>query len=124
MIGLVRAIELYLEEDEAERLAQFETVVHEWVDQLGKLHPDVAVTRDFPNEAGQPVPRARLDLIPERTGLSAFAVQHMLMQAEQPVAVAAEFDRYLYLTPDTLEPGEATIVTDAVCRCLLKLGYA
>lgn len=124
MIGLLRAIELYLEEDEAGRMDRFEAIVTGWVKRLGTLHLAIAVTRDLPNEAGQPVPRARIDLNPTATGLSANAVQRMLLQQEQPVAVAAEFDRYLYLTPDTLEPNDECIVTGAVVRCLESLGYA
>jgi L-seryl-tRNA(Ser) seleniumtransferase len=124
LIGLLRAIELYLEEDEAGRMDRFEAIVTGWVKRLGTLHLAIAVTRALPNEAGQPVPRARIDLNPTATGLSANAVQRMLLQQEQPVAVAAEFDRYLYLTPDTLEPNDECIVTGAVVRCLESLGYA
>ncbi len=124
LIGLLRAIELYLEEDEAGRMDRFEAIVTGWVKRLGTLHLAIAVTRDLPNEAGQPVPRARIDLNPTATGLSANAVQRMLLQQEHPVAVAAEFDRYLYLTPETLEPNDECIVTGAVVRCLESLGYA
>jgi L-seryl-tRNA(Ser) seleniumtransferase len=82
------------------------------------------VTRDFPNEAGQPVPRVRIDVNPDLTGLSAFALQQRLMEHTPPVAVAAEYDRYLYLTPDTLDPGEEAIVENAIRWCFSGLGPA
>jgi L-seryl-tRNA(Ser) seleniumtransferase len=122
MIGLLTAIACYLEEDEAGRLDVFEGTVQAWVQRLDGIRPDVTVIRDFPNEAGQPIPRARLDLDPATTGLSAFAVQQALLEQDPPVAVAAEYDRYLYLTPDTLEPGEAEIVAASIARCLGEAG--
>lgn len=124
MIGLLTAIDCYLNEDEDARLAGFEAIVAEWVRVFSKLSPALTVTRDFPNEAGQPVPRVRIDVNPDLTGLSAFALQQRLMEHTPPVAVAAEYDRYLYLTPDTLEPGEEAIVANAIRWCFSGLGPA
>jgi L-seryl-tRNA(Ser) seleniumtransferase len=124
MIGLLTAIDCYLKEDEDARLAGFEAIVAEWVRVFSNLSPALTVTRDFPNEAGQPVPRVRIDVNPDLTGLSAFALQQRLMEHTPPVAVAAEYDRYLYLTPDTLEPGEEAIVANAIRWCFSGLGPA
>ncbi len=118
MIGLLAALTCYLDEDEDARLAGFEATVSGWVASISAISPAIVVTRDFPNEAGQPMPRVRIDVQPDITGFSAFALQQRLMEHAPPVAVAAEYDRYLYLTPDTLEPGEAEIVAEAVRWCL------
>jgi L-seryl-tRNA(Ser) seleniumtransferase len=121
MMGLLAAIACYLDEDEDARMARFEEIVQGWAAAFVGISPDILVTRDFPNEAGQPIPRARIDLKPGGSGPSALGAQQWLLAHEPPVAVAAEFDRYLYLTPDTLEPGEEEVVTAAVTSCLREL---
>jgi L-seryl-tRNA(Ser) seleniumtransferase len=118
MLGLLAAVELYMDEDQNARMEHFERVVTGWVDQLSRIDSAIPVVRDFPNEAVQPIPRARIDLNPDATGLSANRIQAALLRAEPAVAVAAECDRFIYLTPDTLEPGEESIVTTAVLEAL------
>jgi D-glucosaminate-6-phosphate ammonia-lyase len=56
MMGLLAAVERYLELDHEARELQFEHRVTHWIEGLSQLE-GVRATRDFPNEAGQPVPR-------------------------------------------------------------------
>jgi L-seryl-tRNA(Ser) seleniumtransferase len=120
MVGLLKAVELCVVQDQVARSERFERVVATWVSDLSQSAAGVTVSRDYPNEAGQPIPRARVDLNPAQTGLSADMVQATLWNGKPKVAIAVEFDRYLYLTPDTLEPGQEDLVTECVIKALRR----
>ena len=119
--GLLTAVELYLQEDHEARQAGFESTVQSWVSTFDTL-PGIAARRDFPNEAGQPVPRVRIDLDLQTAGMSAPEVQRQLWEGDPPIAVAVEGENRLYLTPDTLEPGEDRIVTERLHALLVSTG--
>jgi hypothetical protein len=61
-----------------------------------------------------------VDLNPAQTGLSADMVQATLWNGKPKVAIAVEFDRHLYLTPDTLEPDQEDLVTECVIKALRR----
>ena len=116
-MGLLAAVELYLEIDHAARLAAFEATVAAWVAAFAGL-PGVAARRDFPNEAGQPVPRLLLELDPDALGLDAGDVARHLWDGDPAIAVAVGGPGRIYLTPDTLEPGEDCLVADRLATIL------
>ena len=57
MVGLLKAVELYLEIDQEARRSQDEEVVAGWCHMLNQID-GVQAERSFPNEAKQPLPRA------------------------------------------------------------------
>lgn len=59
MIGLLAAVRRYVGMDHAARRARDERVVSEWCAAFNRL-PGVQAWRDFPNEAGQPLPRCEV----------------------------------------------------------------
>src|ERR1051326_2473390 len=67
MVGLLRAIELYLQEDQAERSRDFERIVDHWLGGLAGI-PGLSAHRVFPNEAGQPIPRVLIEVDVARVG--------------------------------------------------------
>jgi seryl-tRNA(Sec) selenium transferase len=69
MAGLVRAVELLLAQDHEAVARRWEQRVAEWVDTLSKV-PGLTAVRDFPNEAGQPIPRARVTVDRSVVGFS------------------------------------------------------
>ena len=113
MIGLLTALELYLQQDHAARIARFEAIVQGWVEQFNRL-PGASARRDFPNEAGQPVPRLLLELDPERAGLTGTELRQRLWEGDPRIAVAPAGERGVYITPDTLEPGEEELIAERV----------
>src|SRR5258708_25492596 len=64
MAGLVRAVELFLAQDHEAVAREWEQTVAGWVDTLSK-GPGLTAVRDFPNEAGEPIPPARVSVDPE-----------------------------------------------------------
>jgi L-seryl-tRNA(Ser) seleniumtransferase len=118
MAGLLAAVELYLAQDHAARVAGYENVVRGWVEALGAL-PGVAARRDFPNEAGQPTPRALVTFDPAVSSLSGAEVRERVWAGDPRVAVAPAGESGIYLTADTLAPGEAELVAERVREVLM-----
>jgi L-seryl-tRNA(Ser) seleniumtransferase len=112
LVGLLVAVECYLQQDHAARLARCEAIVRYWVDSL--QGPGMTVRRDFPNEAGQPLPRALVAIDAALAGVTAAEIRQQLWETEPRVAVALADERGIYITPDTLESGEEQIVADRI----------
>jgi D-glucosaminate-6-phosphate ammonia-lyase len=117
MVGLLAAVEWYLQQDHPARLASFEQTVRSWVQAFDGL-PGVTARRDWPNEAGQPVPRALIRLDPEQAGVSAGEILQRLWDGEPPIAAAPAGNDGIFLTPDTLDSGEEGIVADRLAQLL------
>jgi D-glucosaminate-6-phosphate ammonia-lyase len=119
MIGLLAAVEWYLGQDHAARMARYEEVVRFWIEAVGAI-PGVVARRDFPNEAGQPVPRVLITFASALCGLTGVEVRQQLWENDPPIAVAPSGVTGIYLTPDTLEPGEEQIVAEGLRQILLR----
>ena len=65
MLGLLAAVERYVTLDQEELSRRYEAMVRVIIDAVSEL-PGVVATRDWPSEAGQPIPRARVSLVRAR----------------------------------------------------------
>ncbi len=110
MMGLLAAVERYLRLDHAARMAGFEATVAGWVAAFDGRR-GVSASREFPNEAGQPVPRARIAFDPAATDLTGSEVQRRLWEGEPAVAVAVAGPDAVSLTPDCLDGDDEAVVT-------------
>ncbi|MDQ3811841.1 MAG: aminotransferase class V-fold PLP-dependent enzyme, partial [Chloroflexota bacterium] len=108
MAGLLVAIERYLELDHAAHRERCERIIANWIAVLGGL-PGVHVARDFPGEAGQPLPRAVVSF-EASLGLDGASVRQALLEREPTIDVALADACSIYLNPDCLEPGEENLV--------------
>ena len=117
MVGLLAAVELYLQQDHEARMAGFEATVQFWVDAFSDW-PGVAARRDYPNEAGRPLPYALLEFDPTVIDLSAAEIKQQLWEGDPPIAVSSAGSSGLHLTPDTLQPGEAEIIAEQLKQIL------
>ena len=115
--GLLAAVDHYLRQDHAARLAGFEATVRRWVEDFDG-RPGVIARRDFPNEAGQPVPRALIAFDPAVTGVTGEEVRCRLWKGEPAIAVAAAGTTGIYLTPDTLDGADARTIVDRLNQIL------
>jgi uncharacterized pyridoxal phosphate-dependent enzyme len=118
MFGLTVALQDYLAEGDDVRIATRERVVRDW---LAAWHgiPGVRPFRDFPNVAGQPIPRAALEIDSRTTGRTAVEIAQNLWIGSPSIAVMAS-DDVLYVNPSPLDEGEAEIVRDAVASALRR----
>lgn len=117
MVGLLTAVRLYLELDHEGRASQAEEVVAGWCDTLNRL-AGVQAERSFPNEAGQPMPRAHVRFNTAKTGIDRDAVVAALRDGSPSIEVATGGTDGLYLNPMTLADGEEQIVLDRLVAIL------
>jgi L-seryl-tRNA(Ser) seleniumtransferase len=119
MIGLLTAVKLYLARDHEARASQDEEVVTGWCATLNEF-AGVHAERSFPNEAGQPLPRALVTIDAAKSGLSRDQVVQQLLEGSPCITVATAGSDGLYLNPMTLADGEEQIVLDRLAEILRR----
>ena len=117
MVGLVAAVEWYLSQDEPALLQRYERQVQRVTEAVGNV-AGVSARRDFPSEAGQPMPRALLRFDPERLGFDRDEVVRRLHEGDPYVEVANAGPDGIWINPQTLEDGEEKIVIDRLLAAL------
>lgn len=108
MVGLLTAIERYVQVDWRARVEAYEAIVAHWVDRLNGV-PGLTAERVFPNEAGQPTPRCRVRFDPG-LDLSAADVVKQLWDGDPRIAVAVDGNDAITFTPELLREGEGNIL--------------
>jgi hypothetical protein len=103
--------------DHEARGQQFEDTVSYWIESIGSAH-SVSGDRVIPNEAGQPVPRALVQWDPEEIRMSGRDVQSVLLEGDPAIAVPVAGDHGIYITPDTIEPGDEKIISERLRQVL------
>jgi len=109
MLGLLAAVERYLNLDHAARERYCEDTVRGWCEALNAL-PGLAAGRSYPNEAGQPLPRCRLKVDSGQAGITRDALVGELLAGDPAVAVEPYREHEIHLNPMTLSPGEEAVV--------------
>ncbi|MBI3960597.1 MAG: aminotransferase class V-fold PLP-dependent enzyme [Chloroflexi bacterium] len=117
MCGALAAVRWYLSRDHEGRLSQSEEVVGGWCSELNRL-AGVSAHRSFPNEAGQPMPRAQVHIDAAAAGISRNEVVRALLEGTPAITVANGPDESIYLNPMTLEDGEETVVLERLVALL------
>jgi L-seryl-tRNA(Ser) seleniumtransferase len=118
LVGVLVALERFLELDHDAVLAAEHATVDRWVADLGAI-PHLSVRKVFPGEAGTGTPRARLDLDPS-LGRSASSVAEELRQWDPPIDVGIDGEWTIFLTAMTLQEGEEGIVSRALISLLTR----
>jgi hypothetical protein len=98
-------------------LAEWEATVAGWATQLSEI-PGVSAERAWPNEAGAPTPRLRVTVSSSELGFGGKDIVDALWERDPRVAVLAGGDDVFYMTPDTLNEGEAQTVVEAVSAAI------
>ena len=78
----------------------------EWVETLSKV-PGLTAVRDFPNEAGQPIPRARVMVDRDVVGCSGDEMLARLWDRDPRVCVLHADPDSFYITPEVLAEGQS-----------------
>lgn len=119
MVGLMTAVKLYIEQDEEGRASQDEEVVSGWCTTLNSV-AGVQAERSFPNEAGQPLPRAKVVFDPQKAGLTRDEVVQQLREGTPSISVSNAGGDGIFLNPMTLADGEDEIVLNRLLEILKK----
>ena len=114
--GLMTAVRLYVEEDEEAVIAGYERQVEYFIGALAGVK-GVEVTRSFPSEAGQPMPRAQVKILPGAFDADAAGICERLKNCRPAVLTAVQGDS-LMINPQTLLKGEIEIVADKLKEVL------
>ncbi len=122
MAGLLKAVELYLDVDQEARRSQDEEIVMGWCTALNRID-GVRAERSFPNEAGQPLPRALVRFDATSLGFARDEVMARLLEGEPRVSVAPAGADGVYLNPMTLADGEDEIVLARLEEILTADGH-
>ncbi len=118
MMGLLAAVERYLELDHEARHLYCEDTVAMFCAALNPL-PGIVAERAFPNEAGQPLPWCLVSVDAAVLGCSADAIVQAFLAHEPAIAVSPLNEAQFHLNPMTLQAGEELIVRDACLQILL-----
>lgn len=110
LAGIYVAVREYVQADEARRLQECEEIVASFVHAFMKGEDQFYFERTWPNEAGQPIPRARLRL--SNPALTAYNVQDELASGDPSIFVMIE-NGYIYINPMTITAAEAETVLQA-----------
>ncbi|MDO5688731.1 MAG: aminotransferase class V-fold PLP-dependent enzyme [Tissierellia bacterium] len=111
MAGIYAAIKQYLEMDSEEYNRRMEDEVA----YIGEVFNDSKIfkyERDFPNESGQPVPRAFLEIISTQT--DCIEIIELLKRNSKPIITMSEGRNGIFVNPMTLRTGELEIVISAL----------
>ncbi|HEX2035203.1 MAG TPA: hypothetical protein VHS99_13555 [Chloroflexota bacterium] len=114
--GLVAAVEWYLSLNLVALAARYERQVRHVIEAVADL-PGVSAERDWPNEAGQPMPRALITLSDD-AGLTRDDLRERLLAADPPVELSNAGQHGLYVNPQDLREGDEILVADALRRVL------
>jgi L-seryl-tRNA(Ser) seleniumtransferase len=71
--------------------------------------PAILAMRDFPSEAGQPVPRVKISIVEGALRADAEQLATWLHDGEPGVVIGVK-DGAIYINPQTLQPRETHIV--------------
>ena len=116
IVGLMTAVRLYMESDEGAVVENYEKQTQYVIESFAGFE-GVEASRSYPSEAGQPMPRARVKLLPGAFGVDAAGAAALLKQSRPAVLVAAQDDS-LYINPQTLLDGEIEIVAAKIKEAL------
>lgn len=106
LAGIYVAVKQYVAHDEEARREYAENIVQAFVDAFGK--DDVFhFERSWPNEAGQPLPRAKLTI--SKPGLSHETIRDMMLELDRAIFSIVE-NGNLYVNPFCLNAEEADYV--------------
>ncbi|MGL5955040.1 MAG: hypothetical protein ACRC0X_00320 [Brevinema sp.] len=116
LIGLLSAVEQYIEEDTEKRIQWCEDQVQKLI-QFGSTSSLYTISYSFPNEAGQPIPRAEIKLTD-----SAQLEKLVLLLAENTPSIYTTLERgRFFINPTCLYDGETEIIIHTLEKIQDKL---
>jgi uncharacterized pyridoxal phosphate-dependent enzyme len=113
MIGLLAAVECYVNLDHEKLMKTYEDQVQFVIDSFSDI-PHVSARRNFPSEAGQPMPRAEIIFDEQNLGLTRNEILARLTGGEPSIALAGAGANGVFINPQTLEPGQEKIIVNRI----------
>ncbi len=117
IVGLLAAVRWYLSIDEKKLIQTYEDQVKFIIDEMIKI-PNVSARRDFPSEAGQPMPRAEIIFDEKALGMTRDEILNKLREGKPSIELPSAGPNSIFVNPQTLEPGQEIIITDRLKEIL------
>lgn len=117
IVGLFAAVRWYLGIGEKKLIQTYEDQVKFIIDEMVKI-PHVLARRDFPSEAGQPMPRAEIIFDEKALGMSRDDILNKLREGKPSIELPSAGPNSIFVNPQTLEPGQEMIITDRLKEIL------
>ncbi len=114
IVGLYAAVKAYLADDEAARLQRCEEQVADLISRLEESGAFRA-ERCWPNQAGQPLPRAFVSPR-EGAGITGAELKERLAGCDPGIYCITEGRNGVYINPMCLEDGEMGYIADRLCE--------
>ncbi|MBD3181272.1 aminotransferase class V-fold PLP-dependent enzyme [Candidatus Poribacteria bacterium] len=120
MVGLMAAVKRYLNLDHKKLMQTYEDQV-QYIRDAFKDMEHVSTKRNFPSEAGQPMPRAELIFDEEKLGKTRNDILRELREGEPSIALAGAGNNGIYVNPQTLEPGQEEIIVRRIKEIIQEI---
>jgi L-seryl-tRNA(Ser) seleniumtransferase len=117
IVGLMTAVRWYLDLDHTDLLRGYETQVA-WVLEAFAGVSGVRAQRSFPNEAGQPMPRAEILLESSTPLRERDQLLERLMAGDPAISLAASGTNGVFINPQTLQAGEEKLIVARIKEIL------
>ncbi len=117
LVGFLAAIEWYLSLNEPKLIERYERQVQRVLSAVAN-RPGVVGFRDFPSEAGQPMPRARIEFDANVLGCDRDEIVRKLGEGDPYVEVLKSGQSGIWINPQTLADGEEQYVIDRLLSAL------
>jgi L-seryl-tRNA(Ser) seleniumtransferase len=111
MVGLLAAVKWYLSLDHEELMNTYERQVQFCIDEFSQI-PHVTARRNFPSEAGQPMPRAEIIFDEEKLGITRNEIMRQLKEGEPSIEISGAGANGVFINPQTLNEGEECIIAE------------
>ncbi len=117
LAGMLAALEWYLRQDHQAIMQRYEDVVSAVVSAFDGKRPGISARRDFPSEAGQPMPRALISIDAAKARVTVPDIVKALRDGDPSIVVAGGRTG-IFVNPQTLKDGEETIVIRRLAEVL------
>lgn len=117
MVGLLAAVEWYLNQDHHKLQQSYEDQVAYYDDAFADTQ-GVTVHRSFPSEAGQPMPRTEIRFHEKRLGITRDEILRQLAAGEPSIDIAGAGTNGVLINGQTLMPGEVEIIAQRLKEIL------
>lgn len=120
MVGLLTAVEWYLNQDHDKVMQSYEDQVTYYSDIFRNIR-GISVHRSFPSEAGQPMPRTEIRFDAEQLGITRDEILQQLHSGDPSIDIAGAGANGILVNGQTLLPGEVEIIGNKIKEIINKI---
>ena len=120
MVGLLAAVEWYLNQDHNEIQQSYEDQVTYYAEVFKDIQ-GVTVHRSFPSEAGQSMPRTEIQFDPEQLNITRDEILQRLQTGDPAIDIAGTGDNGVLINGQTLTPREVEIIAHRLKEILCSI---